>query len=66
MMTMMDRVFYALRTWLGLADASEAHLTPGPGRLQPVPAEVVTRRRSVEAARSNAPARGPVVEGRRA
>ena len=63
MMTMMDRAFRALRTWLGLADASEAHLTPGHGSLLPVPAEVLTRRRSVEAARSNAPARGPVVEG---
>lgn len=65
MMTMMDRAFRALRTWLGLADASEAHLTPGHGWLLPVPAEVLTRRRSLEAARSNGPARGPVVEGRR-
>jgi hypothetical protein len=60
---MMDRAFHALRTWLGLADASEAHLTPGHGWLLPVPADALTRRRSVEAARSNAPARGPVVEG---
>jgi hypothetical protein len=28
MTTMMDRAFDAPRTWLGLADASEAHLTP--------------------------------------
>ena len=63
MTTMMDRAFRALRTWLGLADASETHLTPGHGWLLPVPAEVLARTRSVEAARSNAPARGPVVEG---
>ena len=63
MMTMMDRAFHALRAWLGLADASEAHLTPGHGWLLPVPAEVITRRRAAEAARSHSPARGPVVEG---
>jgi len=63
MMTMMDRAFHALRTWLGLADASEAHLTPGHGWLLPVPAEVITRRRAAEAVRSHSPARGPVVEG---
>ena len=63
MMTMMDRAFHALRTWLGLADASETNLTPGHGWLLPVPAEVVTRRRAAEAARANTPPRGPVVEG---
>jgi hypothetical protein len=63
MTTMMDRAFHALRTWLGLADASEEHLTPGHGWLLPVPAEVLTRRRAAEADRSNAPALGPVVEG---
>lgn len=62
MKTMMDRALHALRTWLGLAEVSEAHLTPGHGWLLPVPAEVLTRRRAAEAARSNAPARGPVVE----
>ena len=63
MMTMMDRAFHALRTWLGLADASEAHLTPGHGWLLPVPAEVHTRRDAAEAARANAAAHGPVVKG---
>jgi hypothetical protein len=63
MMTMMDRAFRALRTWMGLADPSEAHLTPGHGWLLPVPAEVLTRRCAADAARSNAPACGPVVEG---
>lgn len=63
MMTMMDRAFHALRTWLGLADASEAHLTPGHGWLLPVPAEVLTRRLAAEAARSNVAAHGPVVKG---
>ena len=61
MMTMMDRALHALRTWLGLADASEAHLTPGHGWLLPVPAEVITRRRVAEA--GNAAAHGPVVKG---
>lgn len=63
MTTMMDRAFHALRSWLGLADASETHLTPGHGWLLPVPAPVVTRRRAAELARSNAPAARPVVEG---
>jgi len=63
MMTMMDRAFHALRTWLGLADAAEAHLTPGHGWLLPVPAEVLTRRRAAEAARSDAEVHGPVVRG---
>jgi hypothetical protein len=62
MTTMMDRAFHALRTWLGLADASEAHLTPGHGWLLPVPADVLTLRRAAEAARSNGPARGPGVQ----
>ena len=61
MTTMMGRAFHALRSWLGLADASEAHLTPGHGWLLPVPAEVVTRRRAAEAARSTATGLGPVV-----
>jgi hypothetical protein len=63
MMTMMDRAFHALRTWLGLADASEAHLTPGHGWLLPVPADVLTGRRAAEAARANVAAHGPVIEG---
>ena len=62
MTTMMDRAFHVLRTWLGLADASEAHLTPAHGWLLPAPAEVPTRRR-VAHARCNAPAFGAVVEG---
>jgi len=62
MTTMMDRAFHALRTWLGLADASEAHLTPAHGWLLPAPAEVLTRRRASQAG-CNAPAFGPVVEG---
>ena len=61
MITMMDRAFHALRTWLGLADASGAHLTPGHGWLLPVPADVLTLRRATGAARSNAPAHGTVV-----
>ena len=63
MTTMMERAIHAVRTWLGLADASEAHLTPGHGWLLPVPAEVLTRRRAAEAGRSNAPGLGPVVKG---
>jgi hypothetical protein len=61
MKTMMDRAFHALRSWLGLADASETHLTPGHGWLLPVPAEVVSRRRAADGA--HVPAARPVVEG---
>jgi hypothetical protein len=63
MTTMMDRAFHALRTWLGLADASEAHLTPAHGWLLPAPAEVLTRQRVAQAVGCNTPAFGPVVEG---
>jgi hypothetical protein len=62
MTTMMDRAFHALRTWLGLADASEAHLTPAHGWLLPAPADMPTCRRVVEVRACNAPAFGPVVE----
>jgi len=61
MKTMMDRAFHALRSWLGLADASETHLTPGHGWLLPVPAEVVSRGRAAD--RAHVPAARPVVEG---
>jgi hypothetical protein len=59
MTTMMDRAFHALRTWLGLADASEAHLTPAHGWLLPVPADVMARRRAADTARNSRPF-GPV------
>jgi len=59
---MMDRAFHFLRTWLGLADASERHLTPAHGWLLPAPAEVLTRG-CVARARCNAPGFGLVVEG---
>jgi hypothetical protein len=38
-MSMLGKVFHALRVWLGLADASESHLTPDYGWLLPVPVE---------------------------
>ena len=57
MTTMMDRAFHVLRTWLGLADASETKLTPGHGWLLPVPAEVRARRHASLTARSESPAR---------
>jgi hypothetical protein len=62
MTTMMDRAIHAVRTWLGLTNASGMHLTPGQCPV-PIPAEVPARRRAAPAARSNAPGLGPVVKG---
>jgi hypothetical protein len=62
MKMMMERAFHTLRTWLGLADASEARLTPAHGWLLPAPAEALTRRRVARPPACNAPAFGPVVE----
>lgn len=34
-MNLLRRLFYTLRTWLGLGDASDDHLTPSHGWLLP-------------------------------
>jgi hypothetical protein len=43
-MSMLGKVFHALRVWLGLADVSESHLTPSHGWLLPVPADARVQR----------------------
>ena len=50
-MSMLGRVFHTLRVWLGLADASESHLTPDHGWLLPVPAEARSQREESDARR---------------
>lgn len=37
-MNLLRRAFSALRTWLGLGNPTDAHLTPSHGWLLPVPA----------------------------
>ena len=44
-MNLLQRSLYALRTWLGLGEASDDRLTPSHGWLLPVP-EVVAERRT--------------------
>jgi hypothetical protein len=40
-MNVLGRFLHTLRVWTGLADASEAHLTPSHGWLLPAPVEAV-------------------------
>jgi len=37
-MNLLGKAFHTLRAWIGLADASESHLTPSHGWLLPAPA----------------------------
>jgi hypothetical protein len=43
-MSMLGKAFETLRAWLGLADASESHLTPSHGWLLPVPVDARVQR----------------------
>jgi hypothetical protein len=54
---MLSKAFQALRAWVGLADASEAHLTPDHGWLLPEPADV-RRRNNPAAGGSGRPGEG--------
>jgi hypothetical protein len=38
-MNLLGKAFDKIRVWVGLADASELHLTPGHGWLLPAPAD---------------------------
>jgi hypothetical protein len=38
-MNLLGKAFQKIREWVGLADTSESHLTPGHGWLLPVPAD---------------------------
>jgi len=37
-MNLLGKAFHMLRVWMGLADASESHITPSHGWLLPAPA----------------------------
>jgi hypothetical protein len=43
-MKILGKVFHTLRVWMGLADASESHLTPSHGWLLTTPAEARQQR----------------------
>ena len=43
-MNLLGKAFQKIRVWIGLADASESHLTPEHGWLLPVPAEARRQR----------------------
>jgi hypothetical protein len=51
-MNMLGRVLHTLRTWTGLADASESHLTPSHGWLLPTPADARKQRKDTDAHRA--------------
>jgi hypothetical protein len=51
-MDLLGKAFQKLRVWLGLADASESHLTPDHGWLLPVPADARREREGTDARRA--------------
>lgn len=51
-MNMLGRVLHKLRVWMGLADASESHLTPSHGWLLPAAVDVRQRREDSAARRA--------------
>jgi hypothetical protein len=54
-MNLLGKAFRALRDFLGLGDASEAHLTPDHGWLLAVPVEARRQRADSEARRTERP-----------
>ena len=52
-MNLLGKAFQKLRVWLGLADASESHLTPGHGWLLPVPVDARVQRDEKDARRAS-------------
>jgi hypothetical protein len=57
-MNLLGKAFHKVRVWVGLADASESHLTPGHGWLLAVPAEARVQREDADARRAARPDRG--------
>jgi hypothetical protein len=51
-MNLLGMAFQRLRAWLGLADASDSHLTPDHGWLLPVPADARHEREGTAARRA--------------
>jgi hypothetical protein len=52
-MNLLGMAFQKLRAWLGLADASDSHLTPDHGWLLPVPADARRQREGTDARRAS-------------
>jgi hypothetical protein len=51
-MNLLGKVFQKMREWVGLADTSESHLTPGHGWLLPVPVDARQERNETAARRA--------------
>jgi hypothetical protein len=51
-MNVLGKILQTLRVWTGLADTSEAHLTPGHGWLLPAPVDALAQRRESDARRA--------------
>jgi hypothetical protein len=58
-MNLLGRVLHVLRVWTGLADASDAHLTPSHGWLLPAPSTARQQRLDYDAQRAALDARDP-------
>ncbi len=56
-MNLLQRCLSTLRTWLGLGDASDDHLTPSHGWLLPVPETMTVRRTDGTPTRAQTPTR---------
>lgn len=61
-MSMLGNWFHTLRVWMGLADASESHLTPDHGWLLASPADARKQREAAKAQRAERPSLGKAQE----
>ena len=52
-MNMLGKALHTLRVWMGLADASESHLTPSHGWLLPVPVDAHRQQEASTARRAD-------------
>jgi hypothetical protein len=53
-MNVFTKAFQTLRSWLGLADQTDSHLTPSHGWLNPSPADARQARKDSDARRAEA------------
>jgi hypothetical protein len=51
-MNLLGKAFQKMRAWVGLADPSESHLTPGHGWLLPLPVDARQERKDTGARRA--------------
>ena len=56
-MNVLTKVVHTLRSWMGLADPSESHLTPAHGWLNPSPADARQARKDSDLRLAEARAR---------